>query len=140
MTNTNTNTNTNTAMPQMFHHCVLVYNKMHEAANLVDDNGVKRRIWVGYLTKLVNEDCNLAVPYYSGVKNNLVRMGCMIQLQRGGGTHPSTWELIMEPTEDLFLAKGKVRTHSKTAQLEGQVEDLHLRIERIEKVLEAFQG
>jgi len=123
-------------MPQMFNHCVQVYNAMHKTAELVQNGeGPPRRIWTGFLTKLINEDCKLAVPYFTGVRNNLMRMGCIAQITRGGGTHPSIWELITAPTEELFNAKGKVRTNSKASQLQGQLADVNTRLERVERML-----
>lgn len=132
-------------MPQMYNHCVAVYTAMAKTAKPVvlppfstsgDSARPERLIWEGFLTKLIGEDCNLAVPYYTSVKNNLVRMGCIEQVGRGGGTHPSTWELFKEPTEDLFNAKGTVRTHSKTSILEGQIKDLNSRVQKLEDMLQ----
>jgi len=123
-------------MPQMYNHCVNVYEAMEKESKVViEGDGPPRRIWVGFLTKLINEDLGLAVPYYSAVRNNLKRMGCIDQLQRGGGTHPSTWELIKNPTEDLFNTKGQIRTNSKTAQLENQVKDLNNRVKVLEDLI-----
>jgi len=126
---------TDAIMPQIYNHCVTVYEAMKATAEVITDQGTPRRVWRGFLTKLINEDCGLAVPYYSAVRNNLVRMGCIEQINRGGGTHPSMWELIKNPTEQLFLEKGKVRTNSKTAVMEGQISDLTARLERVENML-----
>jgi len=123
-------------MPQMYNHCVNVYEAMKATSQVVTENGSPpRRIWVGFLTKLINDDLGLAVPYYSAVRNNLKRMGCIDQLQRGGGTHPSTWELIKNPTEQLFNDKGQIRTNSKTSQLEGQIKDLSQRVQVLEDLI-----
>lgn len=121
-------------MPQMYNHCVAVYKAM-DAAGKPWEGKSSRRVWEGFLTKLINEDCGLAVPYYSSVRNNLVRMGCIEQINRGGGTHPSMWELIHEPTEELFHAKGKIRTNSKSAVMEGRIDDLARRVEKLENML-----
>jgi len=126
-------------MPQIYNHCVAVYKAMDAAAETVDNETTgSQRIWRGFLTKLINEDCGLAVPYYSAVRNNLVRMGCIEQLNRGGGTHPSLWLLLRDPTEELFNAKGKIRTNSKASQLTQQVADLNTRVERLENLLKGL--
>jgi hypothetical protein len=123
-------------MPQIFNHCVDVYNEMLKNAPLQSiDGGPPRRIWEGFLTKLINEELGLAVPYYTSVRSNLVRMGCLTQLGRGGGTHPSTWELLKPPTEELFHAKGKVKSNSKLSILEQQVADHNRRLDVLEKLL-----
>lgn len=124
-------------MPQMYNHCVAVYEAMDKTAkNVAEDGKPTRRIWQGFLTKLINDDLGLAVPYFTAVRNNLLEMGCCEQLARGGGTHPSTWELIKPPTEDLFNTKGKIRTNSKTAVMQGQINDLNTRLQAVEKLLQ----
>lgn len=123
-------------MPQMYNHCVNVYNAMRKTAKPYAGAKGSRIIWEGFFTKLINEDLGLAVPYFTAVRNNLKEMGCIEQIARGGGTHPSTWELIREPTEELFNSKGKIRTNSKTAQLEGQVRDLDARLKAVEQLLQ----
>lgn len=122
-------------MPQIYNHCVAVYKAMQKTAKPME-GARSRTVWTGFLTKLIGEDCGLAVPYFSSVRNNLVAMGCIEQIARGGGTHPSTWELIREPTEELFLAKGKIKSNSKTSAMQGQINDLAQRLEKLEKILE----
>jgi len=130
-------------MPQMYNHCVAVYKAMDKTARPMTSEdtadgkaGPSRRVWVGFFTKLINEDLGLAVPYFTSVRNNLIAMGCIAQIARGGGTHPSTWELIREPTEELFNAKGTIRTNSKAAVMEGQIRDLDARLKAVEKLLQ----
>lgn len=124
-------------MPQMYNHCVAVYEEMKKTAKVVtQDSGPPRRIWTGFLTKLINDDLGLAVPYFTAVRNNLLEMGCVEQIARGGGTHPSTWELIKNPTEQLFNTKGKIRTNSKTAVMQGQINDLNARLKKVEDLLQ----
>lgn len=126
-------------MPQIYNHCVAVYEAMKATAEVHTENGgPPQRIWRGFLTKLINEDCGLAVPYYTAVRSNLIRMGCIEQIARGGGTHPSTWELIKNPTEELFHAKGKIRTNSKASQMEGQLKDLANRVTAMENLLKGL--
>lgn len=122
-------------MPQMFNHCVAVYKAMDATGKPMEGKS-SRRVWEGFLTKLINDDCGLAVPYYSGVRNNLMRMGCIEQIARGGGTHPSTWELIKEPTEELFNSRGRIKTNSKAAVMQGQINDLNDRVKRLEAMLQ----
>lgn len=124
-------------MPQMYNHCVAVYEEMKKTAEVVTEDGKPpRRIWHGFLTKLINEDLGLAVPYFTAVRNNLMEMGCVTQLARGGGTHPSTWELIRNPTEELFNTKGKIRTNSKASVMQGQINDLNVRVKKLEELLQ----
>ena len=114
-----------TAVPAMFNHCRQVYEEMLGTAReywadsgtgdprplLVEDHpeppyqgAVTVRVWEGFLTKLVNEKLRFSTPYFSHVRNNLIAMGCIRQLQRGGGSSPSRWELLCEPDLEKFTA------------------------------------
>ena len=117
--------NQHTAVPAMFNHCRQVYDEMcTTAVEYWADSGtgdprplavaehpeppyqgaVTVTVWEGFLTKLVNEKLQFSTPYFSHVRNNLIAMGCIRQLQRGGGSSPSRWELIQEPDLDKFTA------------------------------------
>lgn len=85
-------------LPAMFEHCVRTYREMLSEAHGVGDVVV----YEGFLTALITQKINLSVPYYGRVKKTLTDMGCIKQLKRGGGTAPSQWELITEPTEEAF--------------------------------------
>lgn len=110
------------------------------AAGLTGDEDAEGTmiVWEGFLTRFVTEELHLSVPYYSSVTQALKRMGCIRQLRRGGGSSPSQWELITEPTEDLFnnaLPK-KVGPVTKFQQLQAQVNDQEGRIKDLEDILE----
>jgi hypothetical protein len=114
-----------TTTPAMFNHCRIVYGAMYEEAQsywadsgkgdptpvmVADhpeppyDGAVQILVWQGFLTKLVNTRLQFSTPYFSHVRNNLIAMGCIKQLQRGGGSSPSRWELLQEPNLDKFNA------------------------------------
>jgi hypothetical protein len=114
-----------TTTPAMFNHCRLVYEAMEsEAHHYWADSGsgdptpvmvadhpeppyegaVQIVVWQGFLTKLVNTRLQFSTPYFSHVRNNLIAMGCIKQLQRGGGSSPSRWELLQAPNLDKFKA------------------------------------
>lgn len=66
------------------------------------EGAVQIRVWEGFLTKLVNTRLQFSTPYFSHVRSNLIALGCMRQLQRGGGSSPSRWELMGEPDLEKF--------------------------------------
>jgi len=121
--------------PVMYDHCVAVYNRMADEAVIKESEaGVRIAVWEGFLTRLIQNDLNLAVPYYSSVRANLVRMGCMRQLRRGGGSAKSQWEVIKPPTRTLFEnaeATGNARLRQKDTQKQ-QVNDLSQRVGKLE--------
>ena len=87
--------------PSLFLHCETVYVAMRDGAQQVHEGDVPIVVWEGFFTRLMR-DLDLAVPYYSKVRNFLMQMGCIKQLRRGGGTTPSQWELIKPPTMELW--------------------------------------
>lgn len=95
-------------------------------------------VWEGFLTRFITEELHLSVPYYSSVTLALKRMGCIKQLRRGGGSSPSQWELITEPTEELFTNKlpKKEPQVSRQSQLQEQVNSQETRIKALEDILE----
>lgn len=121
--------------PALFNHCLAVYHGMREQATLGDvaplnDEDVEQGlVYQGFTTKLFS-DIGLAVPYYSRVLKSLKRMGCIVQLRRGGSTTPSRWQLITEPTMEQFITTESVqqqtehvRNSDRKSRLEA-VEDL----------------
>jgi hypothetical protein len=87
------------------------------------------------LTKLVCEDLGLAVPYYTAVTRKLKDMGCIRQLKRGGGSSPSQWELIREPTADLWNDLPQdTPVEGLDSQLLQMLADQGRRIGRLEKL------
>jgi hypothetical protein len=133
-------------LPAMFEHCCNVYDQMHKEAKyekldpilvqrVPDVGGAAVRVYRGQLTKLVAA-LNLSSPYYTSVKNGLVGMGCVIQLQRGGGTTPSAWLMIRRPTEDLWKSKFPVsdrrKSNTRTDRIEQSQRDIAGRITDLE--------
>lgn len=104
--------------PALFNHCMAIYQTMREEATLGDvaplndENFEEGLIYEGFLTKLFS-DVGLAVPYYSKVMRTLKRMGCVVQLRRGGSSTPSRWQLITEPTMETFEASESVAQHTE---------------------------
>jgi hypothetical protein len=132
--------------PAVYEHCVKVYEAMNRQAvdeELNDDpipgQGTVQKFWEGHTTRLFSE-LGLAAPYYTSVMNHLKRMGCVVQVRRGGGTASSKWELLQEPTEELYnnMLGGNVNPTSAKARmdfLEKQVRDLYRRQQLIEQMM-----
>jgi hypothetical protein len=96
------------------------------------------KIYTGFLTHLF-KDLSISVPNYTLVRQELMRMGCVEQLHRGGGDRPSKWALIKPPTVELFKNSGKIlpltgRTTQATMTTQ-RLEDLHDRVTAIETYL-----
>lgn len=88
--------------PALLGHCKAVYDTMFQRATRVFAEGEPMVLYEGKLTELITKDCNLSMPYYTSVTKALVAMACARQLRRGGGNSLSQWELIQEPTLELF--------------------------------------
>jgi hypothetical protein len=87
----------------LFRHTVAVYEEMASQGKIVTvDADSNMLVYEGKLVELVTETCGLSVPYYTKVTQALKGMGCARQLRRGGGNSLSQWELIREPTLELF--------------------------------------
>jgi hypothetical protein len=80
-----------------------VYNAMDDAASDGFYEGRPARIWWGYTTH-VFYSLGLPMGYYTPVFDLLRCMGCLVQLQRGGGRGKSQWALVQPPTQELFDA------------------------------------
>jgi hypothetical protein len=136
-------TTTQEALPTKLMHCLNVYNTMREGAEEFHEGSVPILVWSGYFTGLMR-DLNLAVPYYTMVKNLLVDMGCIKQLRRGGGNSKSQWELIKPPTLDLWEAlpdqdTGAGRSaasESSVKSLQQQLAGLTTRVDSLERNIE----
>jgi len=131
-------------LPALFTHCENVYDAMFKASHRVytepgTTNTVEMVVYEGRLTKLV-ESLHLPVPYYSATRTELMRMGCIRQLRRGGGSQPSQWELIRRPTEELWkTAEGyKQPGNDKAAIAEQRTRDLAHRVSALEAKVEAL--
>jgi len=136
-------TTTQEALPTKLIHCQNVYTTMRESAEeFKADGSVPIIVWEGYFTALMR-DLNLAVPYYSMVKNLLEKMGCIRQLRRGGGNAKSQWELLKPPTLGLWEGlpddtTGATRTpanESSVRALQQQVIMLSQRLDSMERNL-----
>lgn len=120
----------------LFIHCQTVYKEMLSRADeRTGDNGLSMIVYEGILTSLILRDCNLSMPYYSGVTKALRGMGCIRQLKRGGGTAPSQWELIHEPTEELYSQFKPPRPpQTRAVQMQEQIDDLVSRVANLERI------
>lgn len=128
----------NDAPVALYGHCLTTYQTMlSEASGIVEDDSTII-VWEGMLTRLITSQLNLSVPYYTAVTKALKRMGCIRQLKRGGGTAPSQWELLKEPTEELFInaVPKRIPKMDRYELLQMQVDTLNNRVLKLEKVLE----
>lgn len=126
------------AVSQNFRYCVQVYQVMKNESFYHGESD--QTIWEGFFTKLITEDLGLSVPYYSTIRRELMRMECIRQLRRGGGSSPSQWALLHEPTEELWhnAPAKRMQTNSKQDATAGQVGDLIKRLERVEQFVETI--
>src|SRR5690242_10755198 len=110
------------APPSDFAHCKTLYEAMlAEAARVPDpeqptEDNAGMIVYTGYLTKLVTQQLRFSVPYYTSLRHHLARMGCIKQLKRGGGSAPSEWLLIKEPTLADFLDDRPKRAPKQTRE------------------------
>lgn len=115
--------------PSPLLHAEKVYFLMRENAREVREGDVPMLIWEGFTTHLLKE-LKLAVPYYSTIRTALIKMGCVRQLRRGGGSSPSQWELIREPSLDLWVKMQEeapdqpVRAGTASAASKGDIKHL----------------
>lgn len=137
------------ALPAIYEHACNVYRLMESTARLItmEARGLQEEmlVWEGHLTKLITgEPLHLSVPYYTAVTRELKRMGCIRQLRRGGGNAPSQWQLLTEPTEQLFrneydyVASSKRKANNRIEALEQGLRALAKRFDKIEATHEAI--
>lgn len=136
------------APPVLYQYCVDAYNLMLNAAKLEsieqDDGTVAQKVvWEGMLTALITQKMALSIPYFTFVTRALKRMDCIKQLRRGGGTAPSRWEMLREPTYELFeetksreTVQSPTRRTSATNAVLEQMAAMNVRVLRLEKILE----
>lgn len=125
--------------PALYFHCVTTYEAMlSEATSRVDDQDQEIIVWEGMFTALITSRLHMSVPYYTKISRALVAMGCIRQLRRGGGTAPSMWELITEPTEELFEHKipKRKKTVDRYTMQQDQISAINTRLARLERALE----
>ncbi len=97
-------------------------------------------VWEGMLVNFITGRMNLSVPYYTTITRALKRMGCIEQIKRGGGTAPSQWRLVTEPTltkfEDTQPRRSNRKPIDKYEMLQDQLTQLSRRIVVLEAALE----
>lgn len=136
------NTSTPDAPVALYGHCLITYKTMLSEATAIvvseDDEEQTIIVWEGMLTRLITSQLNLSVPYYTAVTKALKRMGCIRQLKRGGGTAPSQWELLCEPTEELFInaLPKRIPKMDRYELIQMQLDSQNNRILKLEKILE----
>jgi hypothetical protein len=119
--------------PANYHHCREIYQEMESQATRQGD----MIVYEGHLTHLIRNK-NYSTPYYAKLTQGLKRMGCIRQLRRGGGNAISQWQLIQEPTEDLWFstADKKLPAGGKTGQrldaVEQTIRDFNRRLQELE--------
>jgi hypothetical protein len=126
--------NDNDTTSVMYDHCKKVYEKMHHDAVVKAEGDIRMLVWEGFMTRLIQSDLGLAVPYYTAVRGHLTRMGCIRQLRRGGGNAKSQWEVIKEPTKEAFEnAEASKSTQARARETHSaQINDLSKRVAKLE--------
>jgi hypothetical protein len=124
----------------LFRHSLTVYKEMEAQAAPIDVEDRQMLVYEGKLVELVTETCKLSVPYYTKVTQALKGMGCARQLRRGGGNSFSQWELLQEPTLELFEeynGSDEVEVEEPTPEFVTmqQFQDLNSRMTQIEKAV-----
>lgn len=128
----------------LFLHCQTAYKGMLSSAKgrvmFNDETGQEETIivWEGMLTQFITGELHLSVPYYTKITRELKRMGCIEQLKRGGGTAPSQWRLLTEPTEEAWAKNRAKKKQSQGPQAanEQKFADLNKRVGRLEQAFE----
>jgi hypothetical protein len=126
----------------LYDHAVRTYEAMlqHSERQTLDEGEVPEIVLVyeGFLTKLLKEELQLAVPYYTSVTRALIAMGCVRQLRRGGGNSPSSWQLITAPTRERFeTMKSRKRVKTDT---ERNIDNLVQRTRDLTKRVSTLEG
>jgi hypothetical protein len=131
-----------TVIPALYEHALRVYQAM-EAHSTIEEHqqgatwSSPLRVYDGHLTQLFKK-LSLSVPYYTSIKNQLVGMGCIEQIRRGGGNATSKWVLWKCPELDAWkdFTPKKARRGNATQQMQGQIRDLHERVSKLEEMCE----
>jgi len=133
LTVTTTDDDPQSAPPRLYEHSLRVFEEMrkHARARQIQDGGNDRHalVYEGFMTQLFR-DLDLSTPYYSKILRRLQRMGCIIQLSRGGGNAPSRWELLKEPEYPEFeeAEQARRRVPTRLGQVEQRVVDINDRV------------
>lgn len=125
-----------TVVPALFEHAVRVYEEMKKNSE-VDENYGDNVVYEGHLTNLFKK-LRLSVPYYTSIKNQLVGMGCIEQVRRGGGNATSRWVLWKEPdlAEWKDFAPARARRGNATTMMQAQIKALSDRVAKLEELCE----
>lgn len=112
---------------------------MLEESHLVQNEEQGVLVYEGFLTRLITSKLNLSVPYYTSIRNRLIEMGCIRQLKRGGGSAPSQYEMIYEPSLEAFMKAepAKVPKASRADAADEQIRNLAMRLSELETWQEA---
>jgi hypothetical protein len=117
--------------------------RLTATAQSITEGGEARHalIWEGHTTKLFR-NLELPTPYYSSCLNRLADMRCIRQLSRGGGSAPSRWELLDDPSLEGFLSAetDKTKRTTRIGMVEEQVVSLNSRLQAIEDRFEEQTG
>jgi hypothetical protein len=125
------------APPTLLQHCEVVYNAMLDRASSVKEGNVELVVYEGALTNLVIKELEFPNPYYTSLTRALAGMGCVRQLRRGGGGHPSQWELLTKPTLELWQAweASLVDKEAEQDPTQQQLADLNRRLLAVEQAI-----
>ena len=125
---------TGEAPPKLFEHCITVFAAMRKQAKPAEIEGTPGLVYEGYLTRLF-ADLGLAMPYYTAVMRRLKAMNCVKQLSRGGGSSPSKWELLNEPSFEEFDELDQKRRENDTqlGQAQSSIRGLTRRVSDLEE-------
>jgi len=125
-------------IPALYEHACRVYDEMYKHSSVEEHQQgsmftASLRVYDGHLTQLFKK-LMLSVPYYTTIKNQLIGMGCIEQLRRGGGNATSKWVLWSRPELEAWkeFAPKKARRGNATQQMQGQIKALHERVASLE--------
>jgi len=118
--------------PAVYEHCCRVYAEMEGQATEMPEG----RVYEGYTTRLF-QALELSPPYYTRIRDLLIKMGCVEQLRCGGGNAKSRWRLVREPDETIFTLANEmhVRKNGRVTQVEDSLNTMNMRLLRVEQAL-----
>jgi len=119
-------------LPALYNHCVAVYAAMEKKAYPVSVEGLRMLVYEGKFTQLVG-GVGLSVPYYTSVRQALMSMGCIRQLRRGGGGALSQWELVRQPTHELWATVEQPKGNARRTT--GEVEQAIASVQQVQRDL-----
>jgi hypothetical protein len=133
-------------VPALYEHCVRAYKAMLaeskvvlDGSNVSEESGFAGQmvVYEGFMTRLIVDQLSLSVPYYTSVRQALINMGCIKQLRRGGGTSPSQWEMIKDPTVEAFMKQrpDKKPKQTRDSMLQDQILAVANRVNELEDIV-----